>query len=169
MFSSSPIIAAFARGGARTPPTVAEESSSSDIVEMTTARPKSVSTAAKDLEQESQGESQELLGETSRKRRVQHVSTLKSRREVVRWMVSVAGADGEKHVPSRAVRQFPSVFRAVEKANLMKASRWWKSRNEILCEGKAHTTSSLSSVHSSICKSSFESNDRAWSPAVSLD
>jgi hypothetical protein len=113
MFSSSPIIAAFARGAARTPPMVAEESSSSDIVEMTTARLKSVSTAAKDLEQESHGEPQELLGDTSRKRRVQNVSTLKSRREVVRWMVSVAGADGEKHVASRAVRQFPLVFRAV--------------------------------------------------------
>jgi hypothetical protein len=67
-------------------------------------------------------------------------------------MVSVAGADGEKHVASRAVRQFPSVFRAVEKANLMKASRWWKSRNEILCEEKGLTKSSLSYVHSSIRK-----------------
>jgi hypothetical protein len=42
--------------------------------------------------------------------------------------------------------------RAVEKENLIKASRWWKSRNEILCEGRAHTKSSLSSVHSSIRK-----------------
>jgi hypothetical protein len=106
MSSSSPIIVAFARGAARTPPTVAEESSSSDIVEIITARPKQVNTASKDLEQESQGESQELSGETSRKRRVQHVSTIKSRREFVRWMVSIAGADGEKPVASRAVRQF---------------------------------------------------------------
>jgi hypothetical protein len=148
MFSSSPIIAAFARGSARAPATVAEENSSADIEDVASIRPESVRTAENDLEQESP----ELLANTIRKRRVQHVSTLKSRREVVRWMVSVADADGEKNVVSRTVKQFPSVFRTSEKANLMKASRWWKSRNEILCADKAHTRASLSAVHSLIRK-----------------
>jgi hypothetical protein len=67
-------------------------------------------------------------------------------------MTSVADADGEKNVVSRTVKQFPSVFSTSENANQMKASRWWKYRNEILCADKAHTRASLSAVHSSIRK-----------------
>jgi hypothetical protein len=87
MFSSPPIIAKFAKGSARAPTTVVEVSSLADIEEVTSIRLESVRTAENDLEQESP----ELLGNT-----IQHVSPLKSSREVVRWTVSVADVDSEK-------------------------------------------------------------------------
>jgi DDE superfamily endonuclease len=38
----------------------------------------------------------------------------------------------EKHIASKAVKNFPEMFRGTEKANLQKASRWWKARDAFL-------------------------------------
>jgi hypothetical protein len=64
-----------------------EVSSLADIEEVTSIRLESVRTAENGLKRESL----ELLANT-----IQHVSTLESSREVVRWMVSVADVNGEK-------------------------------------------------------------------------
>ena len=47
-------------------------------------------------------------------------------------MIETSQQDGEKHIPSRAVRHFPMMFRGNEKANNAKAVRLWAAREEIL-------------------------------------
>lgn len=47
-------------------------------------------------------------------------------------MISDTQENGEENIASRAVRNFPNNFRGGEKANLMKASRWWKQRDVII-------------------------------------
>lgn len=68
-----------------------------------------------------------------RKRSLQQVSTLQARKRVVTWMVEEVEKSGsDKHIPSKAVKKFPEQFRGNEKANLNKASRWFKRRETIL-------------------------------------
>ena len=47
-------------------------------------------------------------------------------------MIETSQRDGEKHIPSRAIRQFPMMFRGNEKANNAKAARLWAASEEIL-------------------------------------
>lgn len=63
-----------------------------------------------------------------RKRALQQVVTKYARKEVILWMTEDAAANGERNLASRAVRAFPVYFRGNEKANLQKASRWYKSK-----------------------------------------
>ena len=67
-----------------------------------------------------------------RKRSLQNVVTHADRIQVVSWMIETSQQDGEKHIPSRAVRHFPMLFRGNEKANNAKAVRLWAAREEIL-------------------------------------
>ena len=68
------------------------------------------------------------------KRSLQHVSTKKSKKLVLEWMVKDASVKGEKHVVSRAVAHFPEHFRGSPNANLTKASRWCKAREQFFRE-----------------------------------
>lgn len=71
-----------------------------------------------------------------RKRKLQQVSTIRSPRIVVRWMVAeVEDVGTSKCIASKAVPRFPECFRGSEKANLNKAFRWFKSRESILDTG----------------------------------
>jgi hypothetical protein len=48
-------------------------------------------------------------------------------------MIEEASLRGEAYVISRAVRQFPNYFHSVNvKANLQRASRWWRARDSIV-------------------------------------
>ena len=47
-------------------------------------------------------------------------------------MTDSANREGLKHLCARRVRQFPKLFRGDAKANLQRASRYWKSRDVIL-------------------------------------
>jgi hypothetical protein len=59
----------------------------------------------------------------TRKRALQHVSTLDARELVVKWMIDEAKISGDKGIISRAVKNFPQHFRGNYKANVQKASR----------------------------------------------
>jgi hypothetical protein len=67
----------------------------------------------------------------TRKRALQHVSTLDVRQTVIAWMLGQSLATGDNNIVSRAVHNFPNHFRGSYKANVQKASRWWKNRHEI--------------------------------------
>jgi hypothetical protein len=68
-----------------------------------------------------------------RKRRVQHVSTNQERRAVVQWMVAESKQCGtDKRIKTKAVSAFPQCFLGSAKANFMRASRWWNSRDKTL-------------------------------------
>lgn len=45
-------------------------------------------------------------------------------------MIAHVGENGEKHIASKAINQFPSLFSGSVETQLMKASRWWKDRTE---------------------------------------
>jgi len=46
------------------------------------------------------------------------------------WMVAEAAEKGDKHIASKAVKEFRSSFTGNYKANLRKAIRWWSMREE---------------------------------------
>ena len=69
--------------------------------------------------------------ELTGKRRLQQVSTLSYRHRVVQWMIADAEQNREAKIASRTIRNFLNQFRGEQKANLMKASRWWKDRDTI--------------------------------------
>jgi hypothetical protein len=48
------------------------------------------------------------------------------------WRITEAKQRGDKHSPSKAIKNFPQLFRDVEEANLQKASCWCKERDEYL-------------------------------------
>jgi hypothetical protein len=45
------------------------------------------------------------------------------------WMIEEANRSRDKNIASKAVVEFPELFRGLQKANLQKASRWWKTRD----------------------------------------
>ena len=77
------------------------------------------------------------------KRAVQHVLSLAQRAVIVRWMVMKSEQYGNKHIPSRAVAQFPHLFRGTSNANIAKASRLWKDRDNYLYTTDRHGRSTL--------------------------
>ena len=70
-----------------------------------------------------------------RKRVLQHVSTKRVKIQVVGWMAETAEREGLKHLSSKTVKNFPDHFRSSTKANLGKASDWWKKKDDILIRG----------------------------------
>ncbi|CAK4082492.1 unnamed protein product [Aphanomyces euteiches] len=100
---------------------------------------------------------------TTRKRNVQHVATHEDKLRVMTWMLAEEQAlmeDGYDHnnqvhgdgsavlkksdkvvgksermcLATRAIAQFPELFRGTAQANYMKASRWWKESKEYIYE-----------------------------------
>ena len=83
------------------------------------------------------------------KRSTQHVLTNTQWGSIVKWMMNAAAKDGNKHILSRAVARFSSLFRGSDNANLAKASRLWKSHIEYVdAQGKM----SLKGNHSVITR-----------------
>lgn len=68
---------------------------------------------------------------TATKRAPQIVAYKSDRLKVVKWMQQ-RDDKGESRLPSKAVKNFPEIFRASVKANLVKAADWWKKRDTIL-------------------------------------
>lgn len=123
--SASPIIAAFQRAErarqAEAPDSDVEVID--DIDESKSENPEPTS--------EEEEEEEEPQGQV-RKRRLQHVVDARSKARVVRWMIETHDKDGVKHLMTKTVQQFPMQFRGQQKANLSKASDWWKKRHAIL-------------------------------------
>jgi hypothetical protein len=73
------------------------------------------------------------------RRATQRVASVMNRKEIVKWMISaVEVLETEKGIISKAVREFPEVFRSHDfrskKAAMMKASRWWRARSGIIAD-----------------------------------
>ena len=49
-------------------------------------------------------------------------------------MKEVERCGTDKYIPSKTVREFSQHFRGKEKANLSKASRWYKNRTAIIAQ-----------------------------------
>ncbi len=101
-----------------------------------------------------------------RKRRLQHVTTLADRSAIILWMREQE-ALGEKKIPSKAVRAFPNEFRGSNNSNLMKASRWFKLRNE-----PQGIDSSMSSAGPSVRRKAAPGRGRKktpWAAALTED
>lgn len=105
--SSSPIVAAFARSSLRKAEANDSPANDDDIVEKTYEQHDSDPTKA------SQG-----------KRHSQVVNTIRDRDAVKKWMRLEINAGRGIKVPSRAVKQFPTIFRSLPNANIRKAMRW---------------------------------------------
>jgi len=104
-FSSSPIIAAFAQ----------------EVMEEVSDQEEAVC---------SRDEAHQEEVSQQRKRKLQQVVSIGSRREVVRWMIEECESNGKKDLFSKAVANFPHLFRGAYKANIQKASSWWKLKDQ---------------------------------------
>lgn len=110
--------------------------------------------------------------ETPNRRAVQFVTTLSQRRELAEWMVQeVNKCNSSKHIASKAVKQFPSMFPGNSKANLMRASRIWKQREDLL-PGAGADQPLLPGVTSRVQKQALPGRGRKranWSDALQND
>lgn len=65
-------------------------------------------------------------------RKPQIVLPITVRARIVAWMRKTAEEEGVAKIASKAVRHFPQHFRGSVNANLQRATRLWKSRNEFI-------------------------------------
>jgi hypothetical protein len=63
-------------------------------------------------------------------RRLQQVSTLADRWNVINWMVEDEVFHGFNGLYRRAIHAFPANFRGQKTANIMKATKWWQQQEE---------------------------------------
>eukprot|EP00474_Spongospora_subterranea_P005517 CRZ05975.1 hypothetical protein [Spongospora subterranea] len=112
--SASPIIEAFRRHAASSNLTVALASGNTDLAPIP--------------EEQIALLPEPPLLSSSKTRRLQHVATIGQRLMVMKWMKEEVERFGDVHIPSKAVKTFPECFRGAEKANLQKASRWFKEQ-----------------------------------------
>lgn len=68
-------------------------------------------------------------------RRAQNVLTKNQKYKIALWMVEQESNDVSK-IPSKAVREFPMLFRGAENANISRAMRYWKDRENIVSSYK---------------------------------
>jgi hypothetical protein len=114
-FSSSPIIAAFAHSAGLQEDIARLEGDMEEVIDQEDAV--------------SSDEAHEEDVSKKRKRKLQQVVSIASRREVVRWMIQECESNGKKDLFSKAVANFPHLFRGAYKSNIQKASSWWKLKD----------------------------------------
>lgn len=76
---------------------------------------------------------------SNQRRALQHVIPDLHRFHIVKWMINDASVNGEKNLKSRAVKEFPDHFRGSYNANIMRASRYWNLRQQILSRHETNT------------------------------
>jgi hypothetical protein len=59
------------------------------------------------------------------RRALQQVSTILTHKAIIAWMIEDDVIYGARGLPARTIRAFPEHFRAHQKANLVRAARWW--------------------------------------------
>lgn len=69
------------------------------------------------------------------RRRTQNVLKKHQKYKIAQWMVEREKEELEK-IPSKAVQDFPHLFRGAENTNISRAMRYWKSWNEIIISCK---------------------------------
>lgn len=84
---------------------------------------------------------------TGKKRSKAHVNLLRERYKATQWMIEKAEEQGEERIISKVVKAFPQYFTGNMKANLQKASRWWRKRDEtMLLQQPGHRRGLVSGV-----------------------
>lgn len=108
-----------------------------------------------------------------RARAVQYVTTLAQRRDLAQWMVAeVDRAGTERHIASKAVRNYPKLFPGNAKANLMRASRIWRQRAQLLPGGMPGRVDRMPGVATRVEKQALPGRGRkraGWSEALQND
>ena len=91
-------------------------------------------------------------------RALQHVSTVAARKTVIAWMIEDETLHGVQGLPVCTIRVFPKQFRRQKSANYMKATRWWKLRDQFFNDlGQQNINVTLSCSRSGLgqCKRLF--------------
>lgn len=70
--------------------------------------------------------------EAPKVRRKIHVTTLSERYRATEWMIEHVRENGEKHIATKCIKQFPALFPGSSVANITKAMRWWKDRENTM-------------------------------------
>ena len=104
-FSSSPIIAAFAHSPGLQEEIARLEEDMEEVIDQEDAF--------------SSDEAHEEEVSKKRKRKLQQVVSIASRREVVRWMIQECESNGKKDLFSKAVANFPHLFRGAYKSSCL--------------------------------------------------
>lgn len=65
---------------------------------------------------------------------MQHVLTKESRLKIARWIRQAESMDGGKHIPSRAVKQFPDFFQNLPNVAFSRAENYFCERHKIVSE-----------------------------------
>lgn len=125
------------------------------------------------------GESNPLLSVSLaiRKKRRVHVVTNSERYAATAWMIADAEEHGVRHIISRTVRQFPNLFKGNDKANLAKASLWWRKRGTTMALKVAGTRRGnfVGSTRGGLKRASFKTakgrgrKRSAWATALYKD
>ena len=63
-------------------------------------------------------------------RALQHVSTVAARKTVIAWMIEDEALHSVQGLPIHTIRAFPEQFRRQKSTNYMKATHWWKLRDQ---------------------------------------
>ena len=73
---------------------------------------------------------------TSRKRKLQQVSTKQAQVRIIKWIIEDEKVNGMKGLFARAICAYSGYFVGSQQANSMKARRWWKQGKTILSVDK---------------------------------
>jgi hypothetical protein len=123
-FSASPIVAAFARGVAEQEVNLLHDGALKEVGSEFVHQEEKKN--QENEEQKEEDDDEDAVMSAPRKRKLQQVFSIGSRRENVRWMEQELAAAGKKELSSKAVAIFPNLFRGTYKANHQKASTWGK-------------------------------------------
>ena len=121
MFSGSPIIACLQRAEARR-------------INQTHANNSPLPAATADTTTTLPSITGDQFPHNSASRAPQLVLTIAARARIVAWMKQTEINEGTAKIASKAVRQFPQYFRGSPNANIKRAGRLWKQRNEFTGE-----------------------------------
>lgn len=86
------------------------------------------------------------------KHKVHHVLTIATRASIVKWMMTEAATNGERHIAAKSIRQFPQFFRSSLNANITRASRLWKARLQYVNDNGDFTLRGTTSTVTRITK-----------------
>ncbi|KAF1772582.1 hypothetical protein GQ600_24402 [Phytophthora cactorum] len=164
LLSPSPIVAAFAR--TKPPPTskprailICTDAAQAVVRSSVSTRVTRVSTGLCSSEHDCQ---------TKCCSSIQVVTNLSQQRKVLRWMVKTEAQCGGKLLFPKTVDKFPSVFKsATRRANIAKATNWWRKREGYLDAARGTTVVSGRRAHGRVRvnRKSATSRDRytsAW-------
>jgi hypothetical protein len=128
-FSASPIVATFARGVAEQEVNLLHDRSLEEMFESGFLHQEEKENQEIE-DQKEEDDDEDAVVSAPRKRKLQQVVSIGSRREVIRWMEHEFATAGKKELLSK-VANFPNLFRGTYKANHQKESTWWKLKDKI--------------------------------------